>query len=84
VPLVWKFTLRSAPASTLPLPETVDWTMPFCAVTICVEVRAELVGAPIWAIASAAMATAATASAYRCHGRFCRLLMAINLVDAPE
>jgi hypothetical protein len=47
VPLVWKLTSTSEPASTLPLPETVDWTMPLDAVTICVEVRAELVGAPI-------------------------------------
>jgi hypothetical protein len=69
VPLVWKSTSRSAPASTLPLPETVDWTMPFSAVTVCVEVRAELVGGPIWAIAKAAMATAATASTYRYRGR---------------
>jgi hypothetical protein len=56
VPLVWKFTSRLAPAWTLPVPETVDWTMPFAAVTIWVEVRAELVGAPIWAAARAAMA----------------------------
>jgi hypothetical protein len=59
----------------LPVPETVDWTMPFSAVTICVEVRAELVGAPIWATARAAIATTATASTYRCQGRFLRLLM---------
>jgi hypothetical protein len=29
VPLVWKFTLTSLPASTLPVPETVDCTIPF-------------------------------------------------------
>jgi hypothetical protein len=69
VPLVLKFTLSSVPAWTLPLPETVDWTTPFCAVTICVEVRAELAGSPIWAIARTATASAATASVYRCHGR---------------
>jgi hypothetical protein len=68
----------------LPVPETVDWTMPFSAVTIWVEVRAELVGAPIWATARAAMAAAATASTYRCKGRFCRLLMTINFVAATE
>jgi hypothetical protein len=62
VPLVWKFTLRSAPAATLPVPETVACTIPFSAVRICVEVRAELVGAPIWATARAAIAIAATAS----------------------
>jgi hypothetical protein len=59
----------------LPVPETVDWTMPFSAVTIWVEVRAELVGAPIWATARTAIATTATASVYRCQGRFLRLLM---------
>jgi hypothetical protein len=66
----------------LPVPETVDWTMPFSAVTICVEVRAELIGAPIWATPRAAMATAATASMYRCQDRFCRLLMTITVVVA--
>jgi hypothetical protein len=76
VPLAWKFMLTSAPAATLPLPVTVDWTIPFAAVTICVEVRAELVGAPISATARTAMATAATESAYRYHGRFWRLRMA--------
>jgi hypothetical protein len=80
VPLVWKFTLTSLPPWTLPVPETVDWTMPFSAVTICVEVRAELVGAPIWATPRATMATAATASMYRCQDRFVRLLMTINVV----
>jgi hypothetical protein len=76
VPLVWKLTLRSAPASTLPLPETVDWTIPFSAVTICVEVRAELVGGPICATARTPIAIAVTASTYRYQGRFWRLLMA--------
>jgi hypothetical protein len=83
VPLVWKFTLTSAPAWTFPLPDTVDCTIPFSAVTICVEVRAELVGGPICASARAAIATAATASMYRCHGRFWRLLMArLHVVGA--
>jgi hypothetical protein len=31
----------------LPVPVTVDWTTPLSAVTIWVEVRAELVGGPI-------------------------------------
>jgi hypothetical protein len=93
VPLVWKFTLRSVPASTFPLPDTVDWTIPFSAVTICVEVRAELVGAPIWAIASTATATATSASAYRCQGRLRRSPMVcpptvgahvLNVARPPE
>jgi hypothetical protein len=46
-----------------PLPVTVDWTTPCSAVRTCREVRAELVGGPIWVIASAATATATTASA---------------------
>jgi hypothetical protein len=84
VPLVWKFTLRSLPAWTLPVPETVDWTTPFSAVTICVEVRAELVGAPIWATARTAIATTAIASRYRCQGRLVRLLMVITFAPTPE
>jgi hypothetical protein len=62
VPLVWKLTSRSVPASTFPLPDTVDWTTPFCAVTICLEIRAELLGGPICSIASAATPTARSAS----------------------
>lgn len=93
VPLVWKFTLTSVPAWTFPLPETVDWTIPFSAVTICVEVRAELAGGPIWAIARTARATAATASTYAYQVRFWRLLMArlpvveahvVNVAHPPE
>jgi hypothetical protein len=61
VPLAWKFTLTSAPGSTLPVPVTLDWTMPFCAVTICVEVRAELVGGPSWRTARMAIVAATTA-----------------------
>jgi hypothetical protein len=62
VPLVWKFTSMSEPASTLPLPVTVDWTIPLSAVTSSVEVRAELVGGPMSEMARMAMAIAATAS----------------------
>jgi hypothetical protein len=69
VPLVWKFTFRSVPAAMFPVPVTVDWTTPFSAVTSCVEVRAELVGGPISATASATMASAATASKYKYQGR---------------
>lgn len=72
VPLVWKFTFSSAPAWTLPVPETVDWTTPFSAVTICVDVRAELVGAPIWVTPRTTRVTAVTASRYRSHGRVLR------------
>jgi hypothetical protein len=58
VPLVWKLTSSSTPASTLPLPVAVDCTTPVSAVTICVAVRAELVGGPISAIASTTRVTA--------------------------
>jgi hypothetical protein len=60
VPLVWKFTFMSVPASTFPEPVTLDWTTPFAAVTICVDVRAELVGGPISATASATRVRATT------------------------
>jgi hypothetical protein len=63
VPLVWKFTLTSLPAWTLPVPDTVDWTIPFWALTSCVDVRAELAGGPISATASTATRTEATANA---------------------
>jgi hypothetical protein len=63
VPLVLKLTLTSVPAAILPLPVTVDWTTPCSAVTICFEVRAELVGTPISDTARAATTTAATPSA---------------------
>jgi hypothetical protein len=46
VPLVLKFTFTSVPASTLPLPLTVDWTTPSCAVTSSLAMRAELEGGP--------------------------------------
>jgi hypothetical protein len=75
VPLVWKFTSRSLPASTLPVPDTVDWTTPFAAVTICVEVRAELDGGPIWPMAKTTIVSAAAASTYRYQGRLRRSLM---------
>jgi hypothetical protein len=58
-----KFTLTSVPAAMFPLPVTVDWTTPCPAVRTSREVRAELVGGPIWVIASTAAATATTASA---------------------
>jgi hypothetical protein len=68
VPLVLKFTLTSVPACTLPLPETVVCTTPSAAVTVCVDVLAELLGGPISAIASTATATASKPRMYRCHG----------------
>lgn len=57
-----KLTLTSVPAAMLPLPDTVDWTTPCAAVTISREVRAELVGGPIWVTASAPIPTATAAS----------------------
>jgi hypothetical protein len=42
---------------------------PFSAVTVWVEVRAELVGGPIWDTPKTAITTSATARRYRCHGR---------------
>ena len=42
-----KLTVTSVPAAMLPVPVTVDWTTPCSAVTISLDVRAELVGAPI-------------------------------------
>jgi len=69
VPLVWKLTSTSVPASTLPLPDTVDWTTPSCALTTSVEVRAELVGGPTSETASTTTRTATPASTYICHGR---------------
>jgi hypothetical protein len=41
-------------------------------VTICVEVRAELVGTPIWVTPRMARASAATVSTYRYQGRVLR------------
>ena len=63
-----KLTVTSVPAATLPVPVTVDCTTPCSAVTICVDVRAELVGGPICEIASTPTATAARPRIYRCHG----------------
>jgi hypothetical protein len=60
VPLVLKLTATSVPAAMLPVPVTVAWTTPWVAVTISFDVRAELVGAPISDIASAATAIATT------------------------
>jgi hypothetical protein len=57
VPLVLKLASTSVPGSMLPLPETVDCTTPFSAVTISREVRPELVGGPI----SSTAATTTTA-----------------------
>lgn len=61
VPLVWKFTFMSVPGSTFPEPDTVDCTTPLAAVRICVDVRAELVGGPISATASATRVRPTTA-----------------------
>ena len=63
VPLVLKLTVTSVPAAMLPLPVTVDWITPCAAVTISLDVRAELVGGPISDTARAATAIATTPSA---------------------
>jgi hypothetical protein len=47
VPLALKLTSTSVPAAMLPLPVTVDWTTPCSALTISLDVRAELLGGPI-------------------------------------
>jgi hypothetical protein len=60
VPLALKLTVTSVPAAMLPLPVTVDWTTPCSAVTICLDVLAELVGGPISVTASTATAIATT------------------------
>jgi isopropylmalate/homocitrate/citramalate synthase len=62
VPLVLKLTVSSVPAATFPLPDTVDCTTPWSAVTTSREVRAELVGAPISVTASTITPTATAAS----------------------
>jgi hypothetical protein len=64
VPLVWKFAWTSVPASTLPVPVTVDCTTPLAAVTISVDVRAELVGGPN-SMTAATTAAANTANSTR-------------------
>jgi hypothetical protein len=56
-------TSRFVPASTFPVPDTADCTTPLAAVTIWVDVRAELDGGPISATASATRVTATTPSA---------------------
>ena len=63
-----KFTATSVPAAMFPLPVTVDCTTPCSAVTISLELLAELVGGPISDTASAATAIATTPSAYRSQG----------------
>lgn len=63
-----KLTVTSVPAAMFPLPVTVDCTTPCSAVTISLEVRAELVGGPISDTASAATAIATTPSTYRSQG----------------
>jgi hypothetical protein len=65
---VLKLTVSSVPAEMLPLPVTLDWTTPCSAVTVSREVRAELVGGPIWDTASAATAIATTPSRYSSQG----------------
>jgi hypothetical protein len=62
VPLVWKLAPTSVPAWTFPVPDTVDWMTPFSAVTVCLAVRAELVGTPISVTASTATAAISRAS----------------------
>ena len=63
VPLELKLTVTSVPAAMFPLPVTVDWITPCSAVTVSLDVRAELVGGPISDTASAATAIATTPSA---------------------
>jgi hypothetical protein len=68
VPLVLKLTVTSVPASTLPLPETVDCTTPSSAATTSREVRLVLPGGPISVTARTMTATATSPSTYRYHG----------------
>ena len=77
VPLVWKLASTSVPASTLPVPVTVDCTTPLVAVTISVEVRVDAAGAPS-SMTAATTAAANTAIRPRtCQGirRFTQLLL---------
>jgi hypothetical protein len=55
------------PGSTLPVPVTVDWTTPFAAVIVSLDVRAELVGGPICRIANTTAAANTTSSPTMCH-----------------
>jgi hypothetical protein len=66
VPLVAKLSVTLVAGSTLPLPDTLLWTTPRAAVTVSVEVRAELFGVPMSAIPNAIMAAAIAARMYRC------------------
>jgi hypothetical protein len=68
VPLVWKLTSSSVPASTLPVPVTVDWTTPSSAVKTSRELRAELPGGPISSTASTIAPAAKSTSTYRYQG----------------
>jgi hypothetical protein len=65
VPLVWKLTESSTAGSTSPDPVTVDCTTPRSAVTICLVVRAELVGEPMSRIPSTTATTPTAASTIR-------------------
>jgi hypothetical protein len=69
VPLVLKFASTSVTGSTLPLPVTVDWTIPFSAVTISRVVRAWLAGGPISVSAATTTAAPTSTSSSMCQGR---------------
>jgi hypothetical protein len=68
VPLVWKLASTSVPGSTFPVPVTVDWTTPEAAVTVSVDVRAVLVGAPSSSTAAATAAANTATSPAMCQG----------------
>jgi hypothetical protein len=70
-----KFAATSVPGSTLPEPDTVDWTTPRSAATIWRAVLAELAGAPISSTAAAATAAPITPRTTRCQDPLGRLLV---------
>jgi hypothetical protein len=69
VPLVWKLASTSVPASTLPVPVTVDWTTPEAAVTVSVDVRVDRVGGPSSMTAATTTAANSAMSPRTCQGR---------------
>jgi hypothetical protein len=75
VPLVWKLASTSVPASTFPVPVTVDCTTPSAAVTISVELRVDRVGGPSSITAATTAAANRAISPRTCQGsrRFTQL-----------
>jgi hypothetical protein len=68
VPLAWKLASTSVPGSTLPVPVTVDCTMPLAAVTTSVEVRVVEVGGPSSSTAATTAAANTAAIPRMCQG----------------